>query len=45
MTIVVVVMMMIILARLEFCEISLKYFAYNLKSLQPIADLKIAIKP
>ena len=31
-----------ILARSDFCEISLNYFASNLKNIQPIADLQIA---
>ena len=31
-----------VLARSEFCELSLKYPASNLKRMQPIADLKIA---
>ena len=33
------VMVMIIFAPPEFCEISLKYFAYSLKSIQPIAEI------
>ena len=34
--------LILILARSDFCEILLKYFATNLKSTHPIADLKIA---
>ena len=33
------VMVIIIFAAPEICEISLKYFAYSLKSIQPIADI------
>ena len=37
-----IMMMMMTLGRPEFCEISLKYFGYNLKSIEQIADIKIA---